>query len=89
MANTVLFRGAFIRKVVVEVSFEDGLWLYRSNKLGLLSFGSTRADAKVSFAEDFEMMWDHVASSSDNELAEDALRVKTELLKTVVPSLIL
>jgi hypothetical protein len=72
----------------VSVAVEGGYYQCESRPLGILSFGQTHQEAIRSFCEDFSMLWDVIAQSSDSSLMPDAIEVKRRLLvlvNSVVP----
>jgi hypothetical protein len=69
--------------IQVEVSFENGLWVYEAKAFSILAFGSTEAEALCSFYEDFAVLWEEIGQSSDENLTADALSVKRALGETI------
>lgn len=78
---------SFREPLEVAVSLEHGIWNYSAENLSLLAYGDSPEEARQSFFEDFEMMWDSIGQSPDEVLTYGAQRVKQELLKLVKPEL--
>jgi hypothetical protein len=62
---------------------EGGTWSCEASKFSILAFGETMEKAVYSFCEDFSVLWDLIAQSADDQLAPDAINVKSALIRTV------
>lgn len=69
----------------VEVAVEDGLWHCESTTLGIVAAGQSQEDAFRSFTEDFAVLWEEIAQAPDEELTDDAIRLK-HALRNIVES---
>lgn len=69
------------------MSLEDGVWINAAPGLNIHSYGDDRGEALRSFCEDFNVLYDEIASAPDESLTEDAIKVKGAF-DTVVESVV-
>ena len=72
------------RPIEYEVSYEEGVWIYESRDLGLVSYDRTKAKAEENFNEDFAALWDRIALADDSKLTRRAVELKRRLNELVV-----
>ncbi|MGV8122941.1 MAG: hypothetical protein AB2L14_24535 [Candidatus Xenobiia bacterium LiM19] len=82
-SNKILYLKDLIK---IDVDFQDGVWIYHYQPLGITGYGATRKEAQEAFLLDFISCWDLIAQEIDENLTADALSLKTKLLSLVEKS---
>lgn len=80
---------SFVLKKPVEAIFkyEDGLWVYEIPEYGIHTYSYDRKEAFASIGEDFAFQYDDIALEEDENLSEDAIKLKQRIkenLKEVI-----
>ena len=70
--------------VEVDVSWENGLWIYGAPPLGIEAFGTSMRRAEASFFEDFAVLYREIAQEADERLTPEAIAVKRAFLSAVI-----
>jgi len=71
------------RRIVCNVSREDGLVVIQYDPLGIRAYAESREFAIRDFAEEFMALWEEYALVPDEELTPDAVGLKRRLLALV------
>ena len=69
-----------IRLLEAVKTTSDGLVVYEVDRLGMMAYGTTEAEAKEALRAEFEALWEVIALADDSELTQDALELKRKLL---------
>lgn len=64
----------------VKYDLEDGLYVYENDKLGIDSFSESYEGLRQSVLDELGVNWRNYALASDEELDDEAIRVKKALL---------
>lgn len=84
--ETLEHKGAVYRlnpPLVLEVDFEKGLFLAVDEELGIYVSGKRMESLKEEFSVDIDFLWKEYALEEDENLTEDAVGFKKELLKRI------
>lgn len=69
--------------VVVQVTYDDGLWEYANEALTIRGYAERREDALHALHECFDFVYRDIAEASDTELSAGAIKLKARLLDLV------
>ena len=74
------------KPISIEPIFDDGdqIFLVSLPELGIETFAETRAELEGVIEDELRMIWREYAEASDDTLADDALKLKRQLLATFV-----
>lgn len=72
--------------VVVQISYDDGLWEYSNEALNIRGYAERRDEALHGLHECFDFAYRDIAEADDNELSDGARKLKDRLRSLVVPS---
>jgi len=67
--------------IPVSYDFEDRLFTYQNEDLGIDAYSSKYEDLRTSVLEELDVLWRNYALAPDEELASDAVSVKRNLLQ--------
>jgi hypothetical protein len=84
--NDIKFCGTVYRltsPITISLYVQDGIWTCEQETFSSLSYGPTPEEAVHAFCEDFSVLWHEIAEAADDELTQDAQRVKSALLSAV------
>ena len=67
----------------VSISHREDLWLAENDRLDIIAWGDTRAEAVSAFHEQFVVLWDEFAEEDDAALSRSAISL-ARVLKSLV-----
>ena len=70
----------FRTPVDFSVEYDDGLWVYENEQLGVRAYAERRQDAIRELHENFDYVWREIAMEDDNNLDGMAIELKRYLL---------
>jgi hypothetical protein len=69
--------------ILIQESYERGIWTQRYEPLGILAFGQSREEATEAFCVEFACCWEEIACEEDDNLTADARELKGRLRSIV------
>ncbi|MBU0609031.1 MAG: hypothetical protein KKI08_14185, partial [Armatimonadetes bacterium] len=67
----------------VPATFSDNLLSFEYEPLGIVAYGQTRDEAEAAFREELVWLWEEYADAPEEDLADDARRLKQQLHELV------
>ena len=64
-----------IRLLEAVKTTSDGLVVYEVDRLGMMAYGTTEAEAKEALRAEFEALWEVIALADDSELTQDGPKI--------------